>query len=596
MKKLILLVFALTAMSFLSATLISYYGGITSFANIPFNSGEGWYLDRLAVVFEPADACVLNFVNIMFYQPETTGGNATATLCPFTGGAIDESGFPATSVTVNNADLVYYGTGVGYTTFDFTGYAESVRSFDAGEKFAIVLSCPNGVMNTTDIAALGSTASNGHSWCWYSDETPNWVLRTNVEWAFAADVTYTGNYIDLEATSLWFTGDMFLQPEDLVLYEADVTSNSDINVTGTVKIQVLDQATSTELWSQTWTGELFTPAEVKHYASTAPPGIAYPATEGDYQVILTVTLAGDMDNTNDMTDLEQITYAPPGLMDYTDDLDSEIPDNAYGWNTTNEGLEVGVDFWYYAAPLTLQTVGFRVWDETWPTGVVGHEFLKYAIYNWVEGSPNLLYVTPAAVPCVLGQWNDYDVSALGLSFEAGESFMVAYKQVGIYPACPAICVDETAPLSGWATSYFWDPDDQTWYLGGDEDFLIRIGAIETLGVEAPIISIALVDGYPEISWAEVTGAVSYNVYGSNDPYISDPLASPPWTPLITGTGDLGYQYTGTEPYEFFYVTASTEVDGSKMATQLKPVRAPKDKAIRVKAPRPETMLIEAVAK
>jgi hypothetical protein len=39
-----------------------------------------------------------------------------------------------------------------------------------------------------------------------------------MSYAFTADVTYTGNFLDLEATSLYFTGDMFLQPGDAILY------------------------------------------------------------------------------------------------------------------------------------------------------------------------------------------------------------------------------------------------------------------------------------------------------------------------------------------------------------------------------------------
>jgi len=591
MKKLILLTIALMAMSFLSATLISYYGGITSYVPVPYDSGQGWYLGRIAVVFEPTDACVLNFVNIMFYAPETTGGNAMAELRPFVNGTIDETGFPSTSVTVANADLVYYAGGNEVTTFDFTSYPESARSFAAGEKFAIVLSCPNGVMNTVDIAPLGSTASAGHSWVWYSDDL--WVLRTNVEWAIAADVTYAGPYLDLEATSLYFTGDMFLQPEDGILYEADVTNNSDIAVTGDVKIEVLDQATGTALWTQTWLNQNFpVSTEPVHFTCTAPPVVAYPATPGDYQVKLTVTLVNDMDNTNNIVDLEQITFSPPGYMDYSDDLDTDEPDNSYAWY--NGGSEIGVDFWYYAAPLTLQSVGFRINDSSWPSGAATNPNLKYAIYNWVNGLPNQLYVTPDPVPCTLGQWNYYDVSALGLNFAAGESFMVAYKQVGDYPNCPSLCTDESAPLSGWINSYYWNPTDQTWYLGEDSDLMIRAGVIETVtGVEAPIISIAMDSGYPTITWQEVTGAQSYNVYGSNDP-----TAAQPWTAIETGVGDLGYAYMGTAPYQFFYVTASTEADGTKMAlpTQLKPARASKEKAIRGEAPNPITRIIQATIK
>jgi hypothetical protein len=595
MKKLILLTIALMAMSFLSATPISYYGGITSYITVPYDSGQGWFLNRIAVVFEPSDACVLNYVNIVFYAAQTTGGNAMAELRPFVNGMIDETGFPSTAVTVANADLVYYAGGNEVTTFDFSSYPESARSFAAGEKFAIVLSCPNGVMNTVDIAPMGSTDSAGHSWVWYSDETPNWVLRTNVEWAIAADVTYAGPFIDLEATSLYFTGDMFLQPEDGILYEADVTNNSEIAVTGDVKVEVLDQATGTALWTQTWLNQNFpVSTEPVHFTCTAPPVVAYPATAGDYQVKLTVTMPGNMDmvNTNNMTDLEQITFSPPGNMDYINDADTATPSNAYVWNA--DGVELGVDFWYYAAPLTLQTVGFRVWDSSWPANAATNANLKYAIYNWVDGLPNLLYVTPDPVPCTLGQWNDYDVSALGLNFAAGESFMVAYKQVNASPNCPGLCFAESAPQSGWISSYFWDPTDQTWYLGYDEDMMIRAGVIETVtGVEAPIISVAMDSGYPTITWQEVTGAQSYNIYGSNDP-----TAAQPWTAIETGVGDLGYAYMGTAPYQFFYVTASTEADGTKMAlpTQLKPARASKEKAIRGEAPNPITRIIQATVK
>jgi hypothetical protein len=55
---------------------------------------------------------------------------------------------------------------------------------------------------------------------------------------------------------------------------------------------------------------------------------------------------------------------------------------------------------------------------------------------------------------------------------------------------------------------------------------------------------------------------------------------------------------GTAPYQFFYVTASTEADGTKMAlpTQLKPARASKEKAIRGEAPNPITRIIQATVK
>lgn len=72
------------------------------------------------------------------------------------------------------------------------------------------------------------------------------------------------------------------------------------------------------------------------------------------------------------------------------------------------------------------------------------------------------------------------------------------------------------------------------------------------GPEAPMISIDLVAGHPELTWAAVTGANSYKVYGSNDPYAADP-----WT-LLGSVGTPGFSYTGTAPMQFFKVTSDTE--------------------------------------
>ena len=602
MKKLIVLLMALMALTMLGATELKHWSGSVSTGfSFPYND----LLTRAAVIFEPTGPCVFNSVTMYFYQNWSMGQpNVLAELRPVdASGNIDETGFAPPSVLIQNSDITWFS---GTTLFDFSALPEAGRTFAGGEKFAIVLSVPNGVSNSVEMGVMGADDPEiiGNSYTYIVGD--GWDHNTNVyngemAWAWTADVTYTGTFLDLEATSLYFTGDMFLQPGDAILYEADVTSNSNIPVTGDVKIEVLDQATGTALWTQTWANQNFpVSTEPVHFTCTMPPVVAYPTTAGDYKVVLTVTLAGDMDNTNNTIDfLEQITFSPPGNMDYINDVETATPANAYVWNA--DGAEVAVDFWYYAAPLTLQTVGFRVWDSSWPSGAATNANLKYAIYNWVDdgsgtGSliPNLLYVTPDPVPCTLGQWNDYDVSALGLNFAAGESFMVAYKQVGANPNCPGLCCAESAPQSGWINSYFWNPTDQTWYLGYDEDMMIRAGVIETVtGVEAPIISIAMDSGYPTITWQEVTGAQSYNIYGSNDP-----TAAQPWTAIETGVGDLGYAYMGTAPYQFFYVTASTEADGTKMAlpTQLKPARASKEKAIRGEAPNPITRIIQATIK
>jgi hypothetical protein len=72
-------------------------------------------------------------------------------------------------------------------------------------------------------------------------------------------------------------------------------------------------------------------------------------------------------------------------------------------------------------------------------------------------------------------------------------------------------------------------------------------------------AIAMVGGIPQLSWDAVTGAVTYNVYGGADPY--GVLA------LLGATDQLTYDLTGTEGYQFYYVTASTDALPPVMAAR-----------------------------
>lgn len=207
-------------------------------------------------------------------------------------------------------------------------------------------------------------------------------------------------------------------------------------------------------------------------------------------------------------------------------------------------------------PVKIYSVDGLAYDVAAATSVTA----TLHIYSWA-GTGGLAdfvdVITPMSVTFDHQAYEVFDLTSYNIQI-TDPYFLIAYD----LPVSAAFLFDDTYD---YATSYvvmdglLYNSDPGSWCIGPE----IGVGVA---GVEAPIISIALVDGYPEISWAEVTGAVSYNVYGSNDPTVAQP-----WTPIITGTGDLGYQYTGTEPYEFFYVTASTEVDGSKLAdTDLAP--------------------------
>lgn len=175
------------------------------------------------------------------------------------------------------------------------------------------------------------------------------------------------------------------------------------------------------------------------------------------------------------------------------------------------------------------------------------------IYRW-DGTnpPNLVpyFDTPLPVTFDHYTYEVFDLSSYDIQI-TDPYFLLSYN----LPGHAAFWCDTTF---NYGTSYsiyqgeLYYIDDGDWMMG------VKVGK-EVLGVEAPTISIALDGSYPTISWDEVAGAQSYNVYGSNDPY-----AALPWTAIESGIGDLGYTYQGTEPYRFFYVTASTELNGSKM--------------------------------
>lgn len=98
------------------------------------------------------------------------------------------------------------------------------------------------------------------------------------------------------------------------------------------------------------------------------------------------------------------------------------------------------------------------------------------------------------------------------------------------------------------------------------DVCFLIGAFITdweEGMEAPDITIFMEDGYPKVTWGAVEGAVTYNVYSSDDPYL--PMIQ--WTrePNMP-TEDLFYSDSSGALRKFFRVTASTTEEGDKSAS------------------------------
>jgi len=228
---------------------------------------------------------------------------------------------------------------------------------------------------------------------------------------------------------------------------------------------------------------------------------------------------------------------------------------SWSWYGANQAFSPVVlfenPFYGTPEPLKIYSVYGAAYDVAASTSVTA----TLHVYSFA-GSGGLAdfvdVITPMAVTLTHATHQEFDLSSYNIQI-TDPFFLVAYD----LPVNAAYLFDETYDYGTsyvviGGTLYYSDPG--AWYIGAE------IGA-GVAGVEAPIISIAMDSGYPTITWDAVTGAQSYNIYGSNDPY-----AAQPWTAIETGVGDLGYAYQGTEPYKFFYVTASTEVDGTKMAT------------------------------
>lgn len=556
MKRVLILLIVLMAVASVAAqdrftADISYWGGITTHYTLcPRAIAAGNYT-VVATIFTPtAPVSLLNGFNVILYQAAQVGNLDVKAevwaVDPVTG--LPTGMFPLASQTILFANLLWSPTP---TYFDFTA---SALSFAQGQKFCLAISAPTAVIPTTYITPMLNNTLAGHSYRFFTTGTTlGWVPYAG-EFAFTASVEYNVPMQDVAARNLWFTGDFFLQPGDTVTYEADVGNLGEMAHTDVpVYLEVYDLATpATPIWTDVEYVTLAVGDTLHHIATFAP--YTYPSTIGEYKVVLRTALATDMINTNDQIDLEQQTVILPDLLDY----DDGTGETAHAWYVAGDGWFNSFNF--YAAPVKLTSVSFNIRDNTWPTGVVGNEFLRAAVYaDDGLGAPGALLYDSGIVACTLGAWNIYDVSASNLTFAAGETFYVGYIQVGDYPNCPGLYGDQTPPFACWSMS--WDLYGGVWYTPDayDEDMMIRAHVESYAAIEAPIISIALVGGYPTVTWAAVSGALSYNVYGSIDPFAADP-----WTLLtpggITGTS---YQYLGTEYREFFKVTAATNANGTK---------------------------------
>lgn len=571
MKKLIIFMLVLLVFSGLAAAQLKYWTSEAYLQGIPRQFTSGAVLTRVATVFTPVADCDLEGVYFPFYGPGAAGqANVFIAIYPVNAeGLPNIGGLPMASATVLYADLVNWATAPPGEDFNYVDFSATGLNFGPtgtnGTAFAMVMSCPNGLLPSIKTATMHDATISGSSYNYLTVVEPiGWDLW--YDYCFTAEISYSGDMIDVAASNLWFSGDFFLAPGEVTNYQAEVVNSSvdnagaPIPVTGVqVTLAIRDMTDNTIMWSDVHTVDLA--AEEVLYIDTFAD-CTLPMTPGRYKLQLQAWHDDDADHGNDNLYLQQDI---PDLAT-EDELAYDNGNSSTAHAFYDAGTGWANAFWYSAEPLKLTEVSFEMRDNTWPAGALGN--LSYAVYaDDGTGKPDMINplvpITNAA--CNLGAWNTYDVSAYNINIPAGETFYISYFQVGDYgTGAPGLLGDKSEPISSWATSYvyYYDDDLLEWVWetpnANDEDMCIRCTVELGIFVEAPITSI-MWDGYPTITWEEVLGAVSYNVYGSNDPE-----AAMPWTLIETVHGDLGYMYEGPETFKFFYVTASSEIEGRKM--------------------------------
>jgi len=169
------------------------------------------------------------------------------------------------------------------------------------------------------------------------------------------------------------------------------------------------------------------------------------------------------------------------------------------------------------------------------------------VYSWdgVGGIADFVDVSgPIAVVLDHTTYEQFDLSTYNIQIDT-PYFVVSYD----LPTGAAFLYDGTydygTSFANIGGTLYSMSNPGAWSIGAN----VQTGL--SLALDTPVVTIADVAGAPTISWAAVTGANNYAVYGSDDPYAADP-----WT-LVGTTTDLSYSYTGTEGMKFFKVVADS---------------------------------------
>ncbi len=165
----------------------------------------------------------------------------------------------------------------------------------------------------------------------------------------------------------------------------------------------------------------------------------------------------------------QLTWEPPGDLEpqeydiiYTDNT----AENATAWNVVNS--ENALRMTPAGYPCDVLTVSVNIFDGTWPAGniLTPMEVLVYA-GDGTGGLPGTMLGSKVVTPADYN-WVDVDVSDLGITISDGD-FYVSMKQIGTYPDCPPIAIDEGAGVNRSYSRADGDP----WGVASYQDFMFK---------------------------------------------------------------------------------------------------------------------------
>ncbi len=147
---------------------------------------------------------------------------------------------------------------------------------------------------------------------------------------------------------------------------------------------------------------------------------------------------------------------------YTDDT----PENATAWNVV--GSENALKMTPEGYPCQILSISLNIYDGTWPAGniLTPMEVLVYDD-NGAGGLPGDLLGSKVVTPANYN-WVEVDMSDLNININDGD-FYAAMKQIGTYPDCPPIAIDEDAGVNRSYSRAAGDP----WGVANYQDFMFK---------------------------------------------------------------------------------------------------------------------------